>query len=156
MGGALSEEFPEILFHAGHASTTTCRGNDLLEKTTRQGLCKVEASLRSNVETERLLTSYPTDAVAVSSVLGYFRANRPDLRYSSWPGGLRGSNTSPTSAAGLSRLVLAQCETVSEKRAEIGSLAVASTLCIFATALRRGSATRLTQLLHFSEQWMER
>ena len=36
---------PETQFHAGHKSTITCHGNDLLEETTRQGLCKFEASL---------------------------------------------------------------------------------------------------------------
>ena len=80
-GWTLSEECPETLFHSGHVSKTTCHGNDLFEEASLQGLCKVEASLRSHFETERLLSSYPTLTVPVRLVLGYLGANTIDMRH---------------------------------------------------------------------------
>ena len=80
-GWTLSKEIGGTLFHTGHVSTIMWHGNDLHEEASPQRLCMVEASLRSHFETERLLSSCPTEAVAVSLVSGDLRANRPDLRH---------------------------------------------------------------------------
>ena len=80
-GWTLYKEFPQTLVHAFHVSTTTRLANDLLDEAPLKGLCKVEASPRSHFVAEMLLSSYLTEAVAVSFVSFYLRANRLDLRH---------------------------------------------------------------------------